>query len=35
MIGVDAITGRVIEGEQHLAQSIACILTTPIGTREQ
>ncbi|RBC50452.1 baseplate assembly protein, partial [Xanthomonas oryzae pv. oryzae] len=27
MIGVDAITGRVIEGEQHLAQSIACILT--------
>ena len=35
MIGVDATTGRVIEGEQHLAQSIACILTTPIGTREQ
>ncbi|RNK67248.1 baseplate assembly protein, partial [Xanthomonas vasicola pv. vasculorum] len=26
MIGVDATTGRVIDGEQHLAQSIACIL---------
>ncbi|WVK04614.1 GPW/gp25 family protein [Xanthomonas campestris pv. olitorii] len=33
MIGVDANTGRLIEGDQHLAQSIACILTTPIGTR--
>lgn len=33
MIGVDAHTGRLIEGEAHLRQSIADILTTPIGSR--
>jgi len=33
MIGMDAATGAQLEGEQHLAQSIADILTTPIGTR--
>lgn len=30
---MDAITGRAIEGDAHLAQSIADILTTPIGSR--
>ncbi|PVX30964.1 GPW/gp25 family protein [Sphingomonas pokkalii] len=33
MKGMDAATGKPIEGEAHLAQSVACILTTPIGTR--
>ncbi|MGQ3469575.1 GPW/gp25 family protein, partial [Xanthomonas campestris] len=33
MIGIDATTGRVVQGGPHLAQSIACILTTPVGTR--
>lgn len=28
-----AATGKAIEGEAHLRQSIADILTTPIGTR--
>lgn len=33
MIGMSARTGRLIEGNAHLAQSIADILTTPIGSR--
>lgn len=33
MIGMSARTGRAIEGNTHLAQSIADILTTPIGSR--
>ncbi|MBD9478523.1 GPW/gp25 family protein [Pseudoxanthomonas sp. PXM02] len=33
MRGVSATTGRAIEGEAHLRQSIADILTTPLGTR--
>lgn len=35
MIGIDANTGAAIEGEAHLAQSIARILTTPLGSRVQ
>ena len=30
---MSAATGRAIDGEAHLRQSIADILTTPIGTR--
>jgi phage baseplate assembly protein W len=30
---MDRITGRALAGESHLAQSIADILTTPVGTR--
>ncbi|WP_269792412.1 GPW/gp25 family protein [Stenotrophomonas sp. Iso1] len=33
MIGMDVRTGKRIDGEAHLAQSIADILTTPIGSR--
>jgi phage baseplate assembly protein W len=33
MKGMNADTGAAIEGEAHLAQSIADILTTPIGSR--
>lgn len=33
MRGVNASTGRSIDGESHLRQSIADILTTPIGSR--
>jgi phage baseplate assembly protein W len=33
MIGMNHITGRAIDGLQHLYQSIAKILTTPIGSR--
>lgn len=33
MIGVDASTGRALGGTDHLLQSIADILMTPIGTR--
>lgn len=32
MIGMDRQTGRSIEGDAHLAQSILDILTTPKGT---
>ena len=32
MIGMDRPTGRSIEGDAHLAQSILDILTTPKGT---
>jgi phage baseplate assembly protein W len=35
VIGIDANTGKAIDGTVHLAQSIACILTTPIGSRVQ
>lgn len=33
MIGTSRHTGRMIDGDAHLAQSIADILTTPRGTR--
>lgn len=33
MRGVSAITGKAIEGDAHLAQSVRDILTTPLGSR--
>ncbi|MCD9124035.1 GPW/gp25 family protein [Cupriavidus sp. UGS-1] len=33
MIGMNAITGRAVSGLAHLYQSIAKILTTPLGSR--
>ena len=33
MIGMDRATGMSLSGRAHLAQSIADILTTPIGSR--
>lgn len=33
MIGMNAATGRTSGGDAHLRQSIADILTTPIGSR--
>lgn len=33
MIGMNASTGKALEGDAHLAQSIGDILSTPIGTR--
>ena len=33
MIGMNASTGAAIDGNAHLAQSIADILITPIGSR--
>lgn len=33
MIGIHASTGRALEGMAHLGQSIADILTTPLGSR--
>jgi len=33
MMGMDARTGHALSGDAHLAQSIADILATPIGTR--
>ncbi len=33
MIGMSRTTGKPLSGDAHLAQSIADILTTPIGTR--
>ncbi len=33
MTGMDANTGKTLEGLDHLRQSIKDILTTPIGTR--
>lgn len=33
MRGMDAATGKAIEGDAHLAQSIADVLTTPLGSR--
>jgi len=33
MIGMDATTGKAIDGTKHLAQSIGKILSTPRGTR--
>lgn len=33
MIGMNAATGRTINGLDHIRQSLANILTTPIGSR--
>lgn len=33
MIGMDRLTGQPVSGLAHLRQSIADILTTPVGTR--
>jgi len=33
MIGMNRQTGAALSGDDHLAQSIADILTTPLGTR--
>jgi len=33
MIGMDRETGKVLQGANHLLQSITDILTTPVGTR--
>lgn len=33
MRGVDAATGRPIEGEAHLRQSVIDVLSTPLGSR--
>lgn len=33
MTGMDRATGRALDGDAHLRQSIADILTTPLGTR--
>lgn len=33
MIGLNAETGRAIEGVAHLGQSVSKCLTTPLGTR--
>lgn len=33
MIGMNAATGRAISGLDHIRQSLADILTTPIGSR--
>lgn len=33
MIGLSRTTGRAIEGDAHLLQSLRDILTTPIGSR--
>ena len=33
MLGLAKTTGRSLDGNEHLAQSLADILSTPIGTR--
>lgn len=33
MIGVNGQTGKALQGDAHLAQSIADILSTPLGSR--
>lgn len=33
MQGMDRATGKLLDGEAHLVQSIGDILTTPLGTR--
>lgn len=33
MLGMDRATGKQLDGDQHLAQSIGDILSTPLGTR--
>jgi phage baseplate assembly protein W len=33
MLGMDARTGKRLEGDAHLAQSIGDLLSTPIGSR--
>lgn len=35
MKGMHATTGRLLEGDAHLMQSVADILTTPVGSRVQ
>lgn len=35
MLGMDRHTGKPLDGDAHIAQSIVDILTTPIGTRTQ
>lgn len=34
MIGMDARTGKPLDGTAHLAQSVGRILCTPLGTRK-
>ena len=33
MLGMDRTTGAPLSGDDHLAQSVADIITTPLGTR--
>ena len=33
LIGMNAVTGKLLDGNDHLAQSVADILTTPLGSR--
>lgn len=33
LLGINAASGAALDGTAHLAQSVADILTTPIGTR--
>ena len=33
MTGADSLTGKPIDGDAHLAQSIGDILSTPVGSR--
>ncbi len=33
MLGMDRTTGKALSGDAHLAQSIADILSTPLGSR--
>lgn len=33
LTGMDCITGKALSGEAHLAQSIADIIATPLGSR--
>ena len=33
MMGMDRATGAPLSGDDHLAQSVADIITTPLGTR--
>jgi len=33
MLGMDRTTGAQLAGDEHLAQSVSDILTTPLGTR--
>lgn len=33
LTGISAITGKALSGDEHLAQSIRDIVTTPIGSR--
>ena len=33
MRGVNALTGRALDGQDHLRQSVLDVLTTPVGSR--